>query len=823
MNSRATQYRRRTRAQTAFLFTGSCDRSLRRVPKLSHMFLSDSDENSSSMYPNSRSSDASRTSRRRRQNKYATSQNTAFIEAQISKIFGSDESGQSQFVPLFLAGRCCQAQDASTNVNILLLSSLDQCDRIAQDYHQYLHSTRDESFTSRSINALPIPLSQSTSSSAISLLSHTYSSTPLSKTVLLQMNSLFTNRDGGLFDNLPWSTWSIDPDLKERDAANNVVNVKYTLGKRAAYQRFMGKDWKGRSVSVGNLANRIRYWLENERQSEERDVADEPLSEQLYGSTDDNDIMLSLSKRLLELEAKEARMEIAECEERLAILQSQSVSNEDNDELSELDEMRTSEGMHQLDSARRRLESAELSMQELSDAITQGKAQNSSFLPFSFPWRASNVSKQQNKTQTLLVAILDKLTEQEYPPPYRGAIGYPAKLDTKEEMVEESLLPYASPYEQLIDVINDQLNSDVIGCVLEQTSLLEGNKVLGGALLLQRKGRMKSTTLAGETVKYNDDEDDFGNEGVLRRSMYLVECFTDEAIGVALALEAPVYLEKEIWAGASDVSVEIDVEVISSIKAENGDATSSVKDIGQLSVVNRLPLIRPLGGHCFSSKVEGDRVQSEKESNSIRIPLATTSQYFNQPGQVRLIKQRITPVFSTFNPVQSLDEYDSLSNDDKVRLLLKLNSFQGVLPRPRVVKASVSSQDIFRESQPPSALDDILLPLVEESVRRQYLIRDAEARNDVEEANALRAEMSPRQSALEQARAARDVGLEDEASKLEDDAELYKSLRADITQDEGSYSQFLDRDEWYERETRARIKRLDKSRFGSLLDGIDLP
>ena len=114
-------------------------------------------------------------------------------------------------------------------------------------------------------------------------------------------------------------------------------------------------------------------------------------------------------------------------------------------------------------------------------------------------------------------------------------------------------------------------------------------------------------------------------------------------------------------------------------------------------------------------------------------------------------------------------------------------------------------------------IDDILLPLVNESVLRQYRIRDAEHRNDFEEANALRSGVSQRQMALEK------EGLDDEAQLLEEEAELYKSLRADITQDEGAYNRYLDRDDWYERETQARIKRLDKSKFGTLLDGIDLP
>ena len=55
----------------------------------------------------------------------------------------------------------------------------------------------------------------------------------------------------------------------------------------------------------------------------------------------------------------------------------------------------------------------------------------------------------------------------------------------------------------------------------------------------------------------------------------------------------------------------------------------------------------------------------------------------------------------------------------------------------------------------------------------------------------------------------------------ESEAEFLASLRADVTQDEGSYSRFLDRDDWYERERRATAKRVNKSSFGNLLDGIE--
>jgi hypothetical protein len=671
-----------------------------------------------------------------------------FTESQISKIFGN-------CVPLSLAGRC----KTNNSVDMIFLSSMEEGRIISQSYIKCLQSDDDDTDTHEEIDisALPIPIASSLSASAMKLLSHSYTSSPLSKSVLLSLNSLLVNRDGGLFDNLPWSTWSVDPDMKERDAANNVVDSKYALGKRVAYQRFMGKDWQGRSISLTNMAKRLRYMLEADEESKK-------------DSGSDDNMMLSLSQRLLELEITEATMFMAECEKNLAIAN----ASEKDDQYE----------VEQLEKARARLQLAETSLSELGGTTTDN----------------------QSKSQSLILSILDKLSEQENPPPYRGAIGYPAKLDSKKEMFEDSMLPYSSPYELLNEIISEQLNSEVIGCVLEQCSLLEGNLVVGGSLLLKRKGVERKTTLAGETVSYSDDDDDYGNEGVLPRSMYVVECFSDEAIGFAMTSRLPILVQREIYERAATKDVELDVMQASNVRNETKSAEA-------LSYLNRIPVIRLFDDIAdLTTQVEGERVLSKSQSRFIRIPLTTNPSPFDGPNQVpQSSAVSNSPVFSTFNPVASLDEFDTLSEDDKVRLLLKLESFKGALPRPRAVKSD------------PILLDNMLVPLIDESVRRQYQIRDAERRGDFKEANALREEISPRQRALEEAQAAREAGLEERALQLEEEAELYKALRADVTQDEGSYSRFLDRDDWYERETKARIKRLDKKKFGSLLDGIDLP
>jgi hypothetical protein len=75
--------------------------------------------------------------------------------------------------------------------------------------------------------------------------------------------------------------------------------------------------------------------------------------------------------------------------------------------------------------------------------------------------------------------------------------------------------------------------------------------------------------------------------------------------------------------------------------------------------------------------------------------------------------------------------------------------------------------------------------------------------------------------AKEKVDAARRDGNEDLAEKWESEAEFLEALRADVTQDEGSYSRFLDKDDWYERDRQKTANRAKRSSFGNLLDGIE--
>jgi hypothetical protein len=208
---------------------------------------------------------------------------------------------------------------------------------------------------------------------------------------------------------------------------------------------------------------------------------------------------------------------------------------------------------------------------------------------------------------------------------------------------------------------------------------------------------------------------------------------------------------------------------------------------------------------------EAGNLSSTERVAPVRIPLTTTNLFDeitrSPPAGAS------SEMFPTDNPVQSVQAYDELTNEGKGRTLLGLSNFDGKLPRPRALRKSPPGQ--------ANALDELLLPLVDESVRRQYQIRDAERRGDMERVAELQERRSRRQIAKEKAEAAREAGIEDVADWWDNEAEFFASLRADPTQDEGSYSRFLDRDEWYERQRQQQSKKLDRKKFGNLLDGIE--
>jgi hypothetical protein len=581
----------------------------------------------------------------------------------------------------------------------------------------------------------------------LKLLSFVMQNKPLSKSVLLTLNPLLVNRDGSIFDNIPWSAWTVDPQQRSYDAAKNPVASRYHLGKRDAFARFGGKDWKGRSVSIGNVALRLKYTMVQSRKqstSEDNTVANKDIA---------------LAKRIVELQLQEIREEMAEVDYELAICQ-RNYPNE------------VAIWQEKKCKCQERLEVAEQTLQEINNP---------------------------SPTNTLLGSILDRIADSTTQQglnaaPYRGAMGYAPMLDTEDE-IEEGIQPFTSPFGLMKEILGDQCKAKVIGALLENTSLLDGTLAVGGAIILQRITAQKKMTIQGEELSVNDDTVDYGS-GVQGGETILIECDVDEAIGMALACQAPLQVESEIWDRAG----------LSATPLARFDSDNVMDALDEWEAAQDLSFL-----------MEG-QAQNESVSEApspLRIPRTTTSLYdslFEDSND--------GPMFPTDNPIQSLSEYDALSQSDKARMLMTLSNFAGKLPRPRVLRTN-SRDNKNSNGVSPGPLDDLLLPLIDESVRRQYLVRDAEIRQDYDAIRDLEAQKSRRQAAKEMAEEARYVGDENTAEEWESEAEFYASLRADVTQDEGSYSRFMDRDEWYERDRQKQAKKIDKKKFGTLLDGIE--
>merc|ERR1712238_650220 len=400
--------------------------------------------------------------------------------------------------------------------------------------------------------ALPLALPTSRETSKpLKLLSFAFRERRISKSVFLQIASLLTNRDGAMWDNLPWAEWSVDPLLRNRNADGKMISKKYLLGKRDSYNRMSGKD--------------------GEKEGEKNVIDVEAESK--------------LAIKILQLRIKENQMKLAEAEQEYALLQTE-LGNFASDEV-------LIEHYQTIRSATDRVSAALQSLEENEATLKALLEPNKKYEPtvlenilgdflsglfeigledgtvafddaqILFKEFSSSLIEQENllgdldeivkreneiTSGVVIKSVFDFLNgvierESKNAPPYRGAMGYAPQIDTKEEMFEKSVLPYTSPYELLLEIIQEQLNSDVVGCVLENSSLFPGTLVLEGAIVLRRRGRKKSIKIGGDEIELEDSDDDFGNDGVKVGSTFVVECDGDEAIGMALTCDLPISVD----------------------------------------------------------------------------------------------------------------------------------------------------------------------------------------------------------------------------------------------------------------------------------------
>ena len=266
--------------------------------------------------------------------------------------------------------------------------------------------------------AMPVPISDV---NLEPLISAAYSKEGMSKVKCLALNSKLYNRDGGLFDNLPWEDWSLG---YSKDAAGNVVDGKYRFGKRDAFNRMNGKDWPGRSLSIGNLAARVMYELNLDDYDNEDNMKSEKF---------DDRAIQSLTLRVLEVELREARSLLAEVESELAL----------SKQANEINEVLIS-----------RYNDRKQNVEDIEDTINT--------LTFSNKDKPSKVKKGRSFLKNLLQSMIDMTYADESnndtkKPPYRGAYGYAPYVDSREDMFEKSVLPYSGTFDLLSEIIEEQV------------------------------------------------------------------------------------------------------------------------------------------------------------------------------------------------------------------------------------------------------------------------------------------------------------------------------------------------------------------------------
>ena len=599
---------------------------------------------------------------------------------------------------------------------------------------------------------LPIPLTRGTSGE-LKLLSFAFRGRRISKAVFLPLARLLTDRDGGLWDNLPWETWTIDPDRKVNEQYKTKTGQKYLMGRRDAYNHMIGKDWYGRSISPGNVAARIKYGIE--------DMGDDD-DEVGEGYSNDAAAASSLDLRILQVRAREAAGELAEAERKYAIVKAKFEEDEfTSDEVliehygeikaavDGVDRCMRAQGavrdaLRESDdespASRTRLEETvdefleDLVQRRYADADGDGGAGwGDAARRLVRGIRKQDLMKDlgiildreaTDKFKNPLVAFLDGVIERETrnAPPYRGAIGYAPQVDTKEEMFHKAVLPYRSPYDLLVEIIEEQLNARVVGAVLENSSLFPGTLVLEGAVVLQRRGNVRSVELGGEVVEVEDGEDDMGNAGVRMGETLVVECSGAEALGVSLACNLPLGAERKVWE-----------ETVTDVSLDSG-GVEPLSETETESVMNAIPPVVPSPyGHNRVTVVKGGEA------------LVGGHRWMGGEGDGG------DDSVADAGPVRSVADYDALSIPVKARMVLSSNGFEGTLPRPRSLLRFSRELDAHvrerrergREGLPDggrgapairttlSPLDEALVPLLEdESVRQEILLRDARDRGD---------------------------------------------------------------------------------------------
>merc|ERR1712238_47852 len=201
-------------------------------------------------------------------------------------------------------------------------------------------------------------------------------------------------------------------------------------------------------------------------------------------------------------------------------------------------------------------------------------------------------------------------------------------------------------------------------------SWLGGTIALEGAVVLRRRTPTIETTLMGETIQTPDRDEDFGNF-VKGRDIFVVECDVDEAIGVALSCDLPIWVERSIFERSSMMGVRVGTtrENNENSNSEKGERKSTYNN---KNIKKKIPHWETLDAG-ISLDVEGDSANPNASRVSpISIPRTTSSLFdtiFEPSSNNDGDDTSSSSMFPTDNPITSLKQWDSLGNkgQDPVR------------------------------------------------------------------------------------------------------------------------------------------------------------
>ena len=343
---------------------------------------------------------------------------------------------------------------------------------------------------------------------------------------------------------------------------------------------------------------------------------------------------------------------------------------------------------------------------------------------------------------------------------------------SKVDVVDGDEMSFENPFNMLQSLVKEMLKADVVAVFLEDISW-SSSVVLGGGIVLQRQTVKDTISLAGERVQVTNEKETFGSDTVNPGELYVLDCHADEAVQLSSACGIALWCQASLLEAGK-------MPFRRSAESPYG-SLAGWKPVDESTVLS----------------VQGRPLDHNGTIAKVQLDFDSLSRWEQATGGTTT-KQ----VFPTENPIESLSEYDELSDAEKVRLLMALGDNDMRIPRPRTIRNQ------------PDRLDELLMPRVDEVVRTQWRLREVERSGG--DMNSI--SKSQRFVAKENAQKARDAGEDEIAEWWENEAELFSSLKADLTQDEGSYSRFLDKDEWYERERQQAAERARKQ-FGDL--GLD--